>query len=328
MAKSKFLVEIDRNLFDVKSSKKFQKEHQNLEGDYLLISDCLQIVLKQLEVLERRERTINEYQKWVYDYQECTKQSYINEITTTSIYVWLQSMDALKNSTKNIRLKSLKAVLVRFFENGWIKEKFWKTIQIKVDREVKPSAKEDDVMLLLSTLDLTNWYQLRDAVAIQLMFRTGIRLATMSKLKSIHIDTKKGYLNLSSEIMKNHNPLKLPIDKLTCELIEILQEANQKVLRQNNKRNNLLFITENDTSVQSSMVNNVIQKRIIKYANACGVENVNPHALRRGFATNLMKKKAPIALISKALGHASLETTTQYLYLDREEVAENLKNYL
>lgn len=37
---------------------------------------------------------------------------------------------------------------------------------------------------------------------------------------------------------------------------------------------------------------------------------------------------ANVALISKALGHKSLETTTVYLDLEKEFVAESLRDYL
>ena len=65
-----------------------------------------------------------------------------------------------------------------------------------------------------------------------------------------------------------------------------------------------------------------------KYANQYGLENVNPHSIRRGFAKNLMERGCHIALISKALGHSDLAVTTQYLDLDTEEVATNLRDFL
>ncbi|MES9754451.1 site-specific integrase [Bacillus wiedmannii] len=55
---------------------------------------------------------------------------------------------------------------------------------------------------------------------------------------------------------------------------------------------------------------------------------MNPHALRRGFAKSLLEKGANISVISKALGHSDISVTTKYLYLDVEEIADNLRSYL
>lgn len=41
-----------------------------------------------------------------------------------------------------------------------------------------------------------------------------------------------------------------------------------------------------------------------------------------------MERGCHIALISKALGHSDLAVTTQYLDLDTEEVAINLRDFL
>lgn len=59
-----------------------------------------------------------------------------------------------------------------------------------------------------------------------------------------------------------------------------------------------------------------------------GLENINAHAIRRVYAKNLHEKGASIALISKSLGHSDLAVTTQYLEIDIEEVAKDLRDYL
>jgi len=72
----------------------------------------------------------------------------------------------------------------------------------------------------------------------------------------------------------------------------------------------------------------MIRKRFAKYSVMYGLPNINPHALRRGFAKRLLNKGAHIAFISKALGHSDIAVTTRYLHIDKEEVANNLRKYL
>lgn len=72
-------------------------------------------------------------------------------------------------------------------------------------------------------------------------------------------------------------------------------------------------------------MNNAISKQLTKYAKRFGLENIIAHAIRRAYAKSLLNKGASIALISKALGHADIATTTFKIDLDVEEVAKDLK---
>jgi site-specific recombinase XerD len=296
------------------------------------VSDTV-TVLKALEVITKmkvsgnRSRTISNYVQHVEHFQSVTNVQCISEITTHTIYQWLDSMN-VSNQTKLTRLKCLKAFLSRCFDNGWVKIKFWKTINIKVDQKVKEGATEHDVNVLLTLLDLSDFVQLRDAVAVLVMFKTGIRINTLSQLEERHIDFKHNLLNLEGSIMKNHQQLKLPFDDFLKKLLEVLIKQNVVIRKGYGKQNSLLFITKYGDPITTSPSHNNIQKRLNKYTKIYGLKNINPHALRRGFAKSLLDKGANVALISKALSHSSISTTTQYLHLDVDEVVSNLRSYL
>lgn len=57
-----------------------------------------------------------------------------------------------------------------------------------------------------------------------------------------------------------------------------------------------------------------IDKRFEKW------EKVSTHTARRTFATLVYNRTKNIKLVSKLLGHASIETTSKYLKLDDEEL--------
>ncbi|WP_166669486.1 hypothetical protein [Paenisporosarcina antarctica] len=44
--------------------------------------------------------------------------------------------------------------LGRCFDNGWLANRFWRSVNIEVDTETKIGASDEDVNLLLSVLDL------------------------------------------------------------------------------------------------------------------------------------------------------------------------------
>lgn len=302
-----------------------------LKGNKSELEEYSDILYTRLRIENLRDRTIKDYMKWYKSYIEYCSSKKINnlsELNSNTIYDWLSSMN-VSDTTKNIRLKSLKATLNRLYDMNYLSDKFWKNIRIKVDTEQKHGANEEDIQKLLSTLDLSNFFELRDAVAILTMYRTGIRNSTMMLLREKHIAFSEGILYLDGDIMKNHKKLALPIDNQLSELTQLLIKQNNKIREHNNKNNDYVFITRvGDSLHKGGSHSNAIQKRLFKYSNRYGFENITPHGLRRGFATNLLKAGANVALISKALGHNSLEVTTRYLDITEKEVIEGIRKFM
>jgi site-specific recombinase XerD len=300
-----------------------------VKSDRMTIEHALATITRQMEISGNRPRTISDYTIHVKHFAEITGLIYLTDTTADWIYEWLSRMD-VSNQTKLTRLKCLKAFLSRCFNNGWLMEsqQFWKSITIRVDSNVKEGATERDIRTLLSLLDLGDFVQLRDATAALLMYKTGIRINTIVLLENKHIDFAEKLLRLDGAIMKNHDQLLLPFDETLERMLTVLVRQNTAIRREYGVQNEYVFITKQGGIISNSPTHNNIQKRLNKYAKQYGLKNINPHALRRGFAKSLLNKGANIAQISKALGHSNLAVTTQYLHLDKEEVAENLRKYL
>lgn len=318
-----------KGVFDVKLDLPSVEldDKPNAKKKEMTIEKVLQTVSMQMKVSGLRERTISDYKLHVNHFCKITGSIYLSDITTNEIYEWLNSME-VSNATKLIRLKCFKAFLGKCFDNGWLPMKFWLSINIKVDKNVKKGSTRNEIEVLLSLLDTTTFVGLRDAVAVLTMYQCGIRINTLGQLEEKHIDFGTLTLNLSGNIMKNHKLLQLPINEKLAHLLQVLIQQNDKIRDYHNQMNENIFISQKGTSLTTKSTNNAISKQLNKYANQYGLENINPHAIRRGFAKNLLDKGANIALISKALGHSDLAVTTQYLSLDVEEVATNLRDFL
>ncbi|WP_163071124.1 tyrosine-type recombinase/integrase [Priestia flexa] len=328
-----FDVDADINLFNqgkgigVKLKGGSEKETGSTKKDGRDLDSVMEIIIQQMKVSGYRERTITDYIRYMSQFRKITNVEYLEEITTDTIYLWLDSMQ-VSNQTKLTRLKCLKAILGKCFNNGWFGSKFWHGINIKVDKKVKKGAKKDDVMVLLSLLDLNTFIGLRDAVAVLTLYRTGVRINTLGQLQERHIDFENKLLCMDGTILKNHKVLKLPIDDELVHLLKILIKQNDKIRTYYGEKNSYLFITFKGTSLNTKSTNNAVSKQLNKYAKKYDLHNINPHALRRGYAKSLLEKGANLALISKALGYSNLGVTTQYLDIDVDEVADNLRDFL
>ncbi|MDT0161855.1 site-specific integrase [Bacillus sp. AG4(2022)] len=322
MSKRKASLTVKTDLSDIFHAK---PNHLTIEG--YPIEKALAAILKQMKAAGLRKRTIDDYMLHVNHFADITSAVTVEELSAEHVYRWLSSMN-VSNQTKLTRLKCLKAFLSRCFLNGWIDTNFWTDIKIKVDSPVKAGATDREITILLSMMDLTKFVELRDAAAILIMYQTGIRVGTLSQLEHKHVDLESKTLRIDGGIIKNHESIYLPFDEVLGRILEALMQQNDLVRADRKENNDYLFITKEGGMIASSPTNNNITKRLCRYAKDYGLKNISPHALRRGFAKNLLKKGASIALISKALGHADLAVTTRYLHMDKEEVMNNLRKYL
>jgi site-specific recombinase XerD len=324
VTKKKRILTVDEDLSDLLTVHP-RKEQRHDDADRLTIDKALAVVTRQMRLSGLRDRTIDDYNLYVNRFKHEMDLVYLDEITADSIYGWLSKM-VVSPQTKLTRLKCLKAFLSHCFDNTWLTSRFWKRINIKVDKKIKEGATQKEVDILLSLLDLGDFVQLRDATAVLVMFKTGLRVNTMVQLESRHIDFNDNLLRLDGEIMKNHDGLFLPIDEQLHRLLDTLIRQNTEIKRAYHKTNDLVFITKKGDAMAHGRSTNNLQKRMNVYKREYGLKRINPHALRRGFAKSLLDRGVKLPYISKALGHSDIAVTTKYLYLDKVEVAETLRN--
>lgn len=332
MTKSKGLLSVDKGISHLfnKNIQQVEKKREKKEkkNNRLTIDEALSVINRQMEVNGYRERTVNDYNYTVNHLIRVTSVTYLDEITTEILYDWLDSMD-VSQVTKQNRIKYIKSLLNKCYDNGWIKDRFWTTIKIRVDKQIKKAATDNDVNLLLSLLDTGTFSGLRDYVAVNLMYHSGIRVNTLALLKGYHIDFNEKELLLDGKIMKNHKPLKLPLSYNMCEMIKVLIKQNERIRSYYNQHNSYIFITAKGLCIRHKHgTTNTITKQLYKYSTKYNLSNINPHALRRGFATNLIRKGANAALVAKSLGHSDMSTLQHYLDLSLDEVSNSLRDYL
>ncbi|MBC1331028.1 tyrosine-type recombinase/integrase [Listeria booriae] len=291
------------------------------------IKASLGTVVMQMRAAKLAERTVGDYETYVKSFVDATGHTYLDEIDVASIYVWLASME-VSNNTLLIRLKCFKAFLGKCFNNGWIKERFWHPVNVKVDKQIKRGTTDEQIAQVLSVIDMSTFVGLRDAVAVVMLYRTGLRVGSLVSVLESDIDSTANTITLQGAQLKNRKPLILPLPPELVDMVEVLIEQNDIIRGHYGMSNNYLFINKDGTQISPTSRHNTIQRRIRGYSQKYDIPDINPHALRRGFAKALLNKGADIVLISKALGHSDLSVTTQYLYFESREIVDSLRGYL
>ncbi|WP_192797353.1 tyrosine-type recombinase/integrase [Psychrobacillus glaciei] len=89
-----------------------------------------------------------------------------------------------------------------------------------MDTEIKLGATVEDVSLLLSVLDFTKFLELRNVTVVLLMYRCGLRIGTIVRMKGQQVDFVYQRLQLDEEVMKNHKGSILPVDEQMLYLLQ------------------------------------------------------------------------------------------------------------
>ncbi|MGA3675543.1 hypothetical protein [Lysinibacillus agricola] len=109
--------------------------------DCVEVNAVLDTVFNQMRIAGNRPRTIDSYAYIFKQFVEVCHIENIEDINIDKLYHYLD----VQSATKLIRLKSIKVVLSKFYNNGWIKDRFWSNIHIKIDKEVKKGTRESDI---------------------------------------------------------------------------------------------------------------------------------------------------------------------------------------
>jgi len=155
---------------------------------------------------------------------------------------------------------------------------------------------------------------LRDRVAMILLYDSAIRLDELLSLtvQDVVLERNDPYIRVRGKGSKERI---VAITKLTAEhlqeYIRVFHQGSQ------DSKQNLLFFTKikgNTGKMSEGNVERFIKQYAEQAKSICGEipEKTHPHMFRRSRATMLYQSGVELALISRILGHAQIETTRGY----------------
>ncbi|WP_341299614.1 hypothetical protein MHB44_13730 [Lysinibacillus sp. FSL H8-0500] len=157
-----------------------------LKGNRISAHSALMVVKEQMRLSGIRKRTIGEYDYIFNRMLKTMNVEYVDEISLETLFGFIASLGDVKDTTKQSKLRVVRAILNRIFDNGWIEKRFWKDVKIKVDGRIKPPANENNLASLLSTFDMSNFIHFRDAVAVLTIYKCGLRVNAFVRLEENH----------------------------------------------------------------------------------------------------------------------------------------------
>ncbi len=240
-----------------------------------------------------------------------------NEITYTDLLTWQRSVSNLSSSTVALQINAIKSYF-NYLENvGVIKDNPASKLTLpKVKNKVKPYCTTEMVSNIIN-----NARSPRDKAVLSLVASTGLRMSEMATI------TMKQW-----EDMKRYNARNITIvgkgDKERSIYInDMVMNAIDEYIAHKKRSEKYLFESNGGKVMDDSNLNKMI-KKTAQRANIPFWNDMSCHTLRAAFATIASDKGVPVAVISSALGHASLTTTTKYIKTCQEQINETMNNMI
>ena len=153
----------------------------------------------------------------------------------------------------------------------------------------------------------------RDKAIIFFLLSSGCRISEMIALNRVDVDLEK----LECKILGKGNKERI------IYLSPVAGMYIKQYFDERKDTNEALFLSQRGSRLTISGAENILNR----IGAASEVEHVHPHKFRRTLATNLIKRGMPIEEVAKILGHDKLDTTMQYIVLDKSEIKYSYKKY-
>lgn len=207
--------------------------------------------------------------------------------------------------------------------------------QIKLQRDNSPSFKsltEHELCKLRAKLKpkkCAPFKEHRDYFALEFLINTGVRSGELLSLTMKQIEPNE----VQNILCKGGKYRTLPVNKTLSPVLSRYVERREHHLEsydgykqvRNKERLPLLVSTAPRTRITPGALT-LDPKTLWKICRSAGVRanvgEISPHWFRHTFAKRLLEKTKDITLVSRALGHSSVETTMQYLATSKEEIRE------
>ncbi len=277
------------------------------------------ILLREQELayswlIQKKEGTTRRNYKRVFDQLRARfPQVLIRDLSVGHISVFLEEQSHLSLSSKRFARDVVSSLLKFCLKLGYISTNPAAALDpIRVpDRTASRLLTEEQVFRLIDRTKSN-----RDRLLIKLLYAGGLRVSELCGLKwrDFFLRTDSVQLVVTGKGAKTRS-IVLPMS-IWNELLE-LKEDGVKF-----DPDSPVFISRNKAALDQSQV-----LRIVKAAAARAKlgANISPHWMRHAHATHALERGAPIHLVQRTLGHASISTTGKYL---NANPAESSTKYL
>ena len=272
--------------------------------------DLLDAYISALSVEGRSEKTIERY-RYIIGRMMASVKTPTRQITVYHLRRYLADEKARGISDRT--LESTRQVFSAYF--NWLQRE--RLIDVNPAANlgaIKFAKKQKDIY---SEVDLERMKfgakTIRDRAIIAFLRATGCRISEMCGLDRDDVDLNA----LECKVLGKGNKERV------VYLDSVAGMTLRNYLDQRTDDLPALFIGKGSERLKPGAV----RKMLVHLGADANVEHVHPHKFRRTTATNLIRHGMPIQEVAAILGHDKLDTTMQYVVLDKSEIKYSYRKY-
>lgn len=279
------------------------------------MSEYIDKFLKYLKIEKNYSiNTIESYKKDLLEFNEYLKKKKIKDVDYKFIRDYLAYMYQKKYMKKTIsrHISTLRS-FYKYLNNENILNKNPMILisNPKLDKKLPNFLYYDELLVLLNIPNKETTLGLRDALILELLYSTGIRVSELIniKIKDINFNDKKILI-----LGKGNKERYVLYGNTLMELLDLYLNNSRSKL---NKNSEYLILNKNGDKITDRgirlIIQNILKKGELDY-------HVSPHTLRHTFATHMLDNGADLKSVQELLGHENLSTTQIYTHVTNERL--------
>lgn len=169
-----------------------------------------------------------------------------------------------------------------------------------------------EIVHVLQSVDRKTATGKKEYIILILAAKLGLRASDIIRIELENIKWDADTIEFHQQ--KTGHFIQLPLtEDIRYALLDYLKNSRPQTALKN------IFVRERAPLApyeDSATIFGIVSKYIKKAGIETGVRHHGPHSLRNSMASNLLEEKAPLPVISAALGHSSTKNTSRYLRID------------
>lgn len=181
----------------------------------------------------------------------------------------------------------------------------------KLEKKLPKFLYYEDVEKILNTPDKNTNEGIRDALILELLYVTGIRVSELVNIKISDIHFKERKIKINGK----GNKQRYALYGTRCEeLLNSYLNIRKDFLQENN---DYLLLGKMGKKINDRIIRSIVSDASLK----AGVKiKISPHTFRHTFATHMLNDGADLRSVQELLGHENLSTTTIYTHVTNERL--------
>lgn len=260
--------------------------------------------------------TILNYKEDLEQFKSFCKDKSIKSIDYQFIRTYLSFLYDKKYTAKSVsrHISSLKSFFKFLLRSEYIDTNPMLLISTpKVEKKLPNYINYNDLETILSIPDRSTPLGLRNALILELLYSSGVRVSELVNIKLRDIDFNNNRILIFGKGSKERYVL---YGSVCSKLLEEYLYKSRSVLT---KDSEYLLVNKFGNKITDRAIRMIIED-VIKQS--CLKLKVSPHTFRHTFATHLLNEGADLKIVQELLGHENIATTGIYTHVSNEHLKE------